>query len=285
MGTPQLLYGLSLILLIQTAPSQPTDGNIMMQKSGTWIRDVLQRQLGMATTAWKLVKDSYYYIPEIKSNLSSMEKALTPLRMYPSDLHALRAIYIQSFPGQNIWPNHSRCLNPLLATAPIQSSSNKGLCKMMSILPAILLLSLPLITEIQSSKGTFTRATTLQNNSLNHPTSLFSGPARIRPKRHTWERPEEQECRLRSLLVRIKDLGLGYNSEETILFKYCSGTCPKAHSNHDMTLSILLQKSEIPALGNPCCRPTHYENVAFLDDSHQWHEVEKLSASACSCLG
>ncbi|KAL7988320.1 hypothetical protein Chor_007239 [Crotalus horridus] len=183
MGTPQLVYGLSLILLIQTTPSQLTDGN-MMQKSGTWIRDVLQRQL-----------------------------------------------------------------------------------------------------ETQSFKGTFTSATTLQNKSLNRSTPLFSGLARIRPKRHTWERPEEQECQLRSLLVRIKDLSLGYNSEETILFKYCSGTCPKAHSNHDLTLSILLQKSEIPALGNPCCRPIHYENVAFLDDSHQWHEVEKLSASACSCVG
>lgn len=145
--------------------------------------------------------------------------------------------------------------------------------------------SLPLITETQSFKGTFTSATALQNKSLNCSTPLFCGLARIRPKRHTWERPEEQECQLRSLLVRIKDLSLGYNSEETILFKYCSGTCPKAHNNHDLTLSILLQKSEIPALGNPCCRPIHYENVAFLDDSHQWHEVEKLSASACSCVG
>lgn len=55
MGTPQFAYGLSLILLIQTTPSQLTDGN-MMQKSGTWIRDVLQRQLGMTTTVWKLVR-------------------------------------------------------------------------------------------------------------------------------------------------------------------------------------------------------------------------------------
>lgn len=170
-----------------------------------------------------------------------------------------------------------------MAIALNQSRSNKGLCKIMPILPLILLL--PLITETQSFKGTFTSTTTLQNKSSNRPTPLFFGPTRIRPKRHTWERPEEQECQLRSLLVRIKELSLGYNSEETILFKYCSGTCPKAHSNHDLTLSILLQKSEIPALGNPCCRPIHYENVAFLDDNHQWHEVEKLSASACSCVG
>nr|XP_014424353.1 persephin [Pelodiscus sinensis] len=123
------------------------------------------------------------------------------------------------------------------------------------------------------------------------------GPAKSRQKRRPlassrlWEQPEEQACRLRSLLLRVKDLGLGYDSEETILFKYCSGTCPRARTNHDLTLSLLLQKSEIPAwgeekmVGDPCCRPTHYEDVAFLDNSHQWHEVEKLSASACSCVG
>uniref|UniRef100_A0ACB8ELX8 Uncharacterized protein n=1 Tax=Sphaerodactylus townsendi TaxID=933632 RepID=A0ACB8ELX8_9SAUR len=110
-------------------------------------------------------------------------------------------------------------------------------------------------------------------------------PARNRPKRHVRDRPEEPGCHLRSVLVRVKDLGLGYDSGETILFKYCSGSCPKARSNHDLTLSLLLQTSGIPALGEPCCRPSHYENVAFLDNSHQWHEVEQLSASSCSCMG
>uniref|UniRef100_A0A8D2L9L8 Persephin n=1 Tax=Varanus komodoensis TaxID=61221 RepID=A0A8D2L9L8_VARKO len=121
---------------------------------------------------------------------------------------------------------------------------------------------------------------------LNSPRGLPPGPfpasARGRPKR---ERPEEQECHLQSMLVRIKDLGLGYNSEETILFKYCTGSCSMVRTNHDLTLSVLLQKSEISALGDPCCRPTRYENVAFLDDSNQWHEVEKLSASSCGCVG
>ncbi|XP_029440419.1 persephin-like, partial [Rhinatrema bivittatum] len=104
------------------------------------------------------------------------------------------------------------------------------------------------------------------------------------------EKADERECRLKSLQLRVKDLGLGYDSEETILFKYCSGGCPKARTNHDLTLSLLL-KSDIPALieekvfSDPCCRPTHYEDVAFLDDSHQWHKVEKLSASTCSCVG
>ncbi|XP_062827578.1 persephin [Anolis carolinensis] len=125
----------------------------------------------------------------------------------------------------------------------------------------------------------------LQSSPFNYPSGPFPMQVKKRPKRHTWERPEDPGCRLRSLLVRIKDLGLGYNSEETILFKYCSGSCPKARSNHDLTLLSLLQKSEILALGDLCCRPTYYEDVAFLDDNHQWHKVEKLSASACSCVG
>ncbi|KAJ6657659.1 hypothetical protein lerEdw1_002160 [Lerista edwardsae] len=141
------------------------------------------------------------------------------------------------------------------------------------------------LLEKQSSKEAPLNSEGHWNSPFNLPPKSFPGTAKSRSKRRTWERSEERECRLRSLLVHIKDLGLGYNSEETILFKYCSGSCPKARSNHDLTLSILLQKSEIPGLGDPCCRPTHYENVAFLDDSNQWHEVEKLSASACSCVG
>ncbi|KAH0628750.1 hypothetical protein JD844_010231 [Phrynosoma platyrhinos] len=145
--------------------------------------------------------------------------------------------------------------------------------------------SLTLVAEAWTSKRAPVNTAGLQSSPLKYPPGSIPGQAKHRPKRHMWERPEEPECRLRSVLVRIKDLGLGYNSEETILFKYCSGDCPKARSNHDLTLSSLLQKSEIPALGDPCCRPTHYEDVAFLDDNHQWHEVEKLSASACSCVG
>uniref|UniRef100_A0A670KL56 Persephin n=1 Tax=Podarcis muralis TaxID=64176 RepID=A0A670KL56_PODMU len=138
-----------------------------------------------------------------------------------------------------------------------------------------------LISETQTSQGASLDTAGHQNSLL----KSLPGPARSRPKRRAWERPEDRECRLRSLQVRVKNLGLGYSSEETILFKYCSGSCPKARSNHDLTLSALLQRSEIPALGDPCCRPTHYEDVAFLDDSHQWQEVEQLSAAACSCVG
>ncbi|KAM9769626.1 persephin [Menidia menidia] len=102
----------------------------------------------------------------------------------------------------------------------------------------------------------------------------------------------DSHCGLRSILLQVRDLGLGYDSDETILFKYCSGMCPHARSNHDLTLTNLLLSGVVPnpAPGErwhnaPCCRPTHHEDIAFLDNSHRWHKVEKLSASGCSCMG
>uniref|UniRef100_A0A8D3BKR6 Artemin n=2 Tax=Scophthalmus maximus TaxID=52904 RepID=A0A8D3BKR6_SCOMX len=104
--------------------------------------------------------------------------------------------------------------------------------------------------------------------------------------------PPDSQCGLRSVLLQVRDLGLGYDSDETVLFKYCGGTCPRVRSNHDLTLSNLLLGGLLPqpAPGEqrhdaPCCRPTHHEDMAFLDNSHRWHKVEKLSAASCSCVG
>ncbi|KAM4750095.1 persephin [Anableps anableps] len=100
----------------------------------------------------------------------------------------------------------------------------------------------------------------------------------------------DSQCGLRSILLQVRDLGLGYNSDETVLFKYCSGTCPRARSNYDLTLNNLLLSGLLshpipgePWHNAPCCRPTHYEDMAFLDNAHRWHKVEKLSAAACGC--
>ncbi|XP_029356789.1 persephin [Echeneis naucrates] len=113
-------------------------------------------------------------------------------------------------------------------------------------------------------------------------------PIPARSRRST----SDTQCGLRSILLQVQDLGLGYDSDESILFKYCSGTCPRVLSNHDLTLTNLLHSGVLPhpAPGElwhnaPCCRPTHHEDMAFLDNSHRWHRVEKLSAAGCSCVG
>uniref|UniRef100_A0A8K9UU00 TGF-beta family profile domain-containing protein n=1 Tax=Oncorhynchus mykiss TaxID=8022 RepID=A0A8K9UU00_ONCMY len=93
-------------------------------------------------------------------------------------------------------------------------------------------------------------------------------PAPIIPIR---SRRSSTQCRLRSILLQVRELGLGYDADETVLFKYCSGDCPR-------------QNGELWQNG-PCCRPTHHEDLAFLDNAHRWHKVEKLSAAGCTCVG
>lgn len=114
-------------------------------------------------------------------------------------------------------------------------------------------------------------------------------PVPARSRRST---PLDSQCGLRSILLQVRDLGLGYDSDETVLFKYCSGTCPRVLSNHDLTLTNLLVSGVLPhpvpgelRHDAPCCRPTHHEDMAFLDNHHRWHRVEKLSAAGCSCVG
>ncbi|MEQ2195226.1 hypothetical protein XENOCAPTIV_009339 [Xenoophorus captivus] len=116
------------------------------------------------------------------------------------------------------------------------------------------------------------------------PIPIATIPVRIRRS------APDSQCGLRSILLQVRDLGLGYDSDETVLFKYCSGTCPHARSNYDLTLSNLLLSGLLPHPtpgqpwhNAPCCRPTHYEDMAFLDNSHRWHKVEKLCAAGCSC--
>uniref|UniRef100_A0A8C4SAZ8 Artemin a n=1 Tax=Erpetoichthys calabaricus TaxID=27687 RepID=A0A8C4SAZ8_ERPCA len=72
--------------------------------------------------------------------------------------------------------------------------------------------------------------------------------------------------------------GTCYDSDEIVLFKYCAGSCQRARTNHDLTLSKLLH-------AHPCCRPTRYEPVSFMDVQNTWQTVEKLSAAECSCVG
>ncbi|XP_009695361.1 PREDICTED: artemin-like, partial [Cariama cristata] len=49
-----------------------------------------------------------------------------------------------------------------------------------------------------------------------------------------------RNCHIRNLMVKVRDLGLGFNSDEIVLFKYCSGSCHRARSNYDLTLGRLL---------------------------------------------
>ncbi|EFB15351.1 hypothetical protein PANDA_017641, partial [Ailuropoda melanoleuca] len=47
-------------------------------------------------------------------------------------------------------------------------------------------------------------------------------------------------CQLWSLSLPVAELGLGYASEETVIFRYCAGSCPRgARTQHGLTLARL----------------------------------------------
>ncbi|XP_075143420.1 artemin [Leptodactylus fuscus] len=95
-------------------------------------------------------------------------------------------------------------------------------------------------------------------------------------------------CTRERMKVKVRDLGLGYDSDELITFYYCIGTCQKSN-NYDITLTTLLRNERIKhsshrrVSNQPCCRPTAYLPVSFLDIKNEWQIVEKLSAANCSC--
>ncbi|KAG2461707.1 ARTN protein, partial [Polypterus senegalus] len=127
------------------------------------------------------------------------------------------------------------------------------------------------------------------SDSLRHKASRKS---RKKPKPSPSPRGDSRGCKVRTLHVRVRDLGLGYDSDEIVLFKYCAGSCQRARTNHDLTLSKLLQQKVIHSgrgeekiSAHPCCRPTRYEPVSFMDVQNTWQTVEKLSAAECSCVG
>ncbi|XP_077784933.1 artemin isoform X1 [Podarcis muralis] len=98
-------------------------------------------------------------------------------------------------------------------------------------------------------------------------------------------------CRLHSRLVKVRDLGLGFESEEIVRFKYCSGSCQRARTNYDLALSSLLQQRTIvpgphdhPS-SHPCCRPTRYEDFSFMNVRNAWQTVDHVSAAECGCVG
>ncbi|XP_032939687.1 persephin [Catharus ustulatus] len=107
---------------------------------------------------------------------------------------------------------------------------------------------------------------------------LLLGPCRAPPAA-----PPAAPCGLRSVSVGVGALGLGYPSPETVVFRYCGGGCPAPPTLHGLALGAVLGPGG-PA-GGPCCRPTRYEDVVFLDSGLRWQRLPQLSAGACACLG
>uniref|UniRef100_A0A4W4HRA7 TGF-beta family profile domain-containing protein n=1 Tax=Electrophorus electricus TaxID=8005 RepID=A0A4W4HRA7_ELEEL len=98
-------------------------------------------------------------------------------------------------------------------------------------------------------------------------------------------------CSLRDVEVTVSQLGLGYISDEIVLFRYCSGKCTASRRNYDMTLAfmkrerLLMRDSKVKARHSPCCRPTAYEpDISFLDNLNRYHTIHDVSALECGCI-
>uniref|UniRef100_A0A3P9HKU8 TGF-beta family profile domain-containing protein n=1 Tax=Oryzias latipes TaxID=8090 RepID=A0A3P9HKU8_ORYLA len=107
-------------------------------------------------------------------------------------------------------------------------------------------------------------------------------------------RPSKQssrDCRVEKRQMKVRDLGLGFDSDEIVLFKFCVGSCQSSRTNYDLALKALLQNGSLPrrtvrkVTSHPCCRPDRYEPVSFMDAQTTWRTIQSLSAASCMCMG
>ncbi|XP_070765085.1 neurturin [Enoplosus armatus] len=107
-------------------------------------------------------------------------------------------------------------------------------------------------------------------------------------RRNRKKAKSSHDCHLEKKEMRVRDLGLGYDSDEIVLFKYCVGTCHSSRKNYDLALKALMDNGSISGKkvsSHPCCRPTRYETVSFMDTQTTWQTIKWISAANCSCVG
>lgn len=111
---------------------------------------------------------------------------------------------------------------------------------------------------------------------------------RKRPSRDEREKGKGRACALRQVQLKVSDLGLGYRSQEEMIFSYCSGVCVNSLTNYDKILTSLTGGDKNILRSSPptaCCRPVQYDDdLSFLDDNLIYHTMERHSARRCGCV-
>lgn len=115
--------------------------------------------------------------------------------------------------------------------------------------------------------------------------------SRLDQSRRTKRARRPKPCSVRELKLTVSELGLGYESNETMLLRYCSGKCTAHRSNYDITMEHMMRtgfkkKGRRDKVSNgPCCRPTAFEeDFSFLDDNYKYRTIQNLSAKNCGCV-
>ncbi|XP_048044654.1 glial cell line-derived neurotrophic factor [Megalobrama amblycephala] len=117
---------------------------------------------------------------------------------------------------------------------------------------------------------------------------LRSKMHRKRPSHDEREKGKGRACALRQVQLKVSDLGLGYRSQEELIFSYCSGVCINSLTNYDKILTSLAGGDKNILRSSPptaCCRPVEYDDdLSFLDDNLIYHIMERHSARKCGCV-
>ncbi|XP_062291011.1 glial cell line-derived neurotrophic factor isoform X3 [Scomber scombrus] len=94
-------------------------------------------------------------------------------------------------------------------------------------------------------------------------------------------------CLLKEVHLNVTDLGLGYQTKEELIFRYCSGPCVEAETNYDKILNNLTHNKKLDkdTPSRTCCRPIAFDDdLSFLDDNVVYHTLKKHSARKCGCV-
>lgn len=94
-------------------------------------------------------------------------------------------------------------------------------------------------------------------------------------------------CLLREIHLNVTDLGLGYQTREELIFRYCSGPCSDAETNYDKILNNLTNNKKLDKEkpSRTCCRPIAFDDdLSFLDNNLEYHILKKHSARKCGCV-
>ncbi|XP_068191367.1 glial cell line-derived neurotrophic factor [Antennarius striatus] len=94
-------------------------------------------------------------------------------------------------------------------------------------------------------------------------------------------------CLLKEVHLNVTDLGLGYQTKEELIFRYCSGPCVEAETNYDKILNNLTHNKKLDkdTPSRTCCRPIAFDDdLSFLDDNVMYHTLKKHSARKCGCV-
>ncbi|KAL0200319.1 hypothetical protein M9458_003506, partial [Cirrhinus mrigala] len=98
-------------------------------------------------------------------------------------------------------------------------------------------------------------------------------------EKNSRERHSSRDCRIEKREMHVRDLGMGFDSDEIVVFK--------SRGNYDLALRTLLANGSLPKRtarkisAHPCCRPTGYEPVSFMDATTTWRTIKSLSAADC----